>query len=137
MADEGQADPVAAYKAVLRAVLERRPSGMRQRLAEALGTTRGFVTQITHPSYATPIPAPYIPVILEVCHFSDAEKERFLGAWRAAHPRRGEGAARPVVRQRTIEVTVPDLGSEEANADFDQAVQDVVARMRQLVDKAR
>ena len=33
-------DLIAAYKAILRDVLDRRPSGMRQRLAEALGKNR-------------------------------------------------------------------------------------------------
>ena len=33
------------------------PSGTRQRLAAALGKNRSFVTQITSPAYATPIPA--------------------------------------------------------------------------------
>ncbi len=39
-------DFIAAYKAILRDVLDRRPSGMRQRLAEALGKNRSFITQI-------------------------------------------------------------------------------------------
>ena len=48
---------VAAYKRVLQDVLERRPSGMRQRLAEALGKNRSFISQISNPTYPTPIPA--------------------------------------------------------------------------------
>ncbi len=88
LADDAE-DFVAAYKRLLREVLERRPSGMRQRLAEALGTTRSFVSQITNPSYATPIPAACIETIFDVCHFSEAERSRFSAAYRRAHPRKG------------------------------------------------
>ena len=40
---------VAAYKRILADVLDRRPSGTRQRLAAALGKNRSFVSQITNP----------------------------------------------------------------------------------------
>jgi len=47
----GSQDLIAAYKAILRDVLDKRPSGMRQRLAEALGKNRSFITQIANPAY--------------------------------------------------------------------------------------
>jgi hypothetical protein len=127
-------DLVGAYKKVLREVLERRPSGMRQRLAEALGTTRSFVSQITNPSYATPIPAQYIATVFEICHFSEGERSRFLAAYRKAHPRRGGSLDAPVEAERTLSVTVPDLGSDALNAEFDSLVLEAVQRMRRLVD---
>ncbi len=42
-------DAVAAYKAVFKAVLDKRPSGMRLRLADALGKNRSFISQISNP----------------------------------------------------------------------------------------
>ena len=51
---------VGAYKRVLQEVLERRPSGMRQRLAEALGKNRSFISLISNPTYATPIPVQHV-----------------------------------------------------------------------------
>ena len=89
-----EADPVdsqeliAAYKAILRDVLDKRPSGMRQRLAEALGKNRSFITQIANPAYQTPIPAQHVHPIIQICHFSAQEKDRFLEAYHRAHPRR-------------------------------------------------
>src|SRR5262245_41606321 len=80
--------PVAAYKRVLQQVLDRRPSGMRQRLAEALGKNRSFISQISNPVYPTPIPAQHVERIFEICHFSKEEKKLFLAAYRRAHPRR-------------------------------------------------
>jgi hypothetical protein len=132
--DSASEDLVGAYKKVLREVLERRPSGMRQRLAEALGTTRSFVSQITNPTYATPIPAQYITTVFEVCHFSEGERTRFLAAYRKAHPRRGGGLETPVEAVRELTVTVPDLGSEALNAEFDALVLEAVQRMRRLVE---
>lgn len=61
---------IAAYKAILQEVLERRPSGTRQRLAQSLEKARSFVTQITNPAYPVPIPAQHLSTIFEICHFS-------------------------------------------------------------------
>ena len=36
----------------------------------ALGKNRSFVSQITNPAYATPIPAQHLETIFEICHFS-------------------------------------------------------------------
>ena len=85
---EAGAPTVAAYKRVLQDVLERRPSGMRQRLAVALGKNRSFISQISNPTYPTPIPAQHVEAIFEICHFSPPERERFLDAYRQAHPQR-------------------------------------------------
>ena len=63
---DAPADAVADYKAILKAVLESRPSGMRQRLAEAIGKNRSFVSQISNPSYQVPIPARHV-----VAHLRD------------------------------------------------------------------
>jgi hypothetical protein len=106
---------------------------MRQRLAETLGTTRSFVSQISNPAYSTPIPAPYIATVLDVCHFSDAERTRFLAAYRRAHPRRGAGETAAGERVRNLTLTVPDLGSEALNEEFDAMVTDLVARVRRLM----
>jgi hypothetical protein len=81
-------DRVAAYKRVLQEVLDGRPSGMRQRLAEALRKNRSFISLISNPGYPTPIPVQHIEPIFEICHFSPRERERFLVAYRTAHPRR-------------------------------------------------
>jgi hypothetical protein len=128
---------VGTYKTVLREVLERRPSGMRQRLAEALGTTRSFVSQITNPAYPTPIPAPYIATIIEICHFSESERTRFLAAYRRAHPRRGKAAPPGGERQRTLTLTVPDFGVDGLNDEFDALVTDLVTRLRRLMAEAK
>ena len=127
------AEHIAAYKTLLRDVIDRRPSGTRRRLAEALGKNPSFISQITNTAYPTPIPAGDVEVILELCHFSPDERARFLEAYAGAHPRRGSGAAsRPRVRPRTL--NMPDLGSTRRNAEFDRAVQDFIARLAKLID---
>ena len=79
-------EAIRAYKTVLSAVIDQRPSGTRQRLADALGKHRSFVTQITSPAYSTPIPSKHLPLIFSVCHFSTQERDVFLSAYRQAHP---------------------------------------------------
>ena len=127
MAQSGE-DAIRAYKQKLAAIVDRRPSGTRQRLADALGKNRSFVTQITSPSYLTPLPARHLGVIFSVCHFSQAEQQDFLALYHAAHP--GRLARSPAgKRTRHLTITAPDLGSEERNRMFDQAVADFIHRM--------
>ena len=117
--------PVAAYKRILQQVLDRRPSGMRQRLAEALGKNRSFISQISNPNYATPIPVQHVERIFEICHFSKEEKKLFLAAYRRAHPRRlqgnGQGEGHPA---RRVTVTLPDLGDAQKNRKLDALIAD-------------
>src|SRR6476661_2765698 len=90
-----RAEIIAGYKALLRSFIERRPSGLRGRLAMALGKHRSFVSQIANPAYAVPIPAGDLPTIFEVCHLSPQEREGFLALYRRAHPERGRRLAAP------------------------------------------
>jgi len=126
---------VAAYKTILRDALDRRPSGMRKRLAEALGKNRSFVSQIANPAYATPIPLAHVETILEICHFSPAERAAFAAAYAAAHPRRGSLKAEPEpARHRSIAVRVPDLRDERRNRELERLVHDMVARIVRMID---
>ena len=61
-----------ATRSLLRSFIERRPSGLRGRLAMALGKHKSFVSQIANPAYAVPIPAGDLPIIFEICHLSAA-----------------------------------------------------------------
>ena len=75
---------------ILREVLDSRPSGTRQRLADALGKNRSFVSQIANPGLPDADPGAALETIFEVCHFSHDERRAFLAAYAEAHP----GAAR-------------------------------------------
>jgi hypothetical protein len=72
-------DAVGAYKAVLKRVLDTRPSGTRHRLAIALGKNRSFISQIGNPVYAVPIPMQHVDTIFEICHFTAADRREFPG----------------------------------------------------------
>lgn len=126
---------VSAYKTLLNDILERRPSGTRQRLAAALAKNRSFISQISNPAYATPVPASHLDTIFEVCHFSPAEKQHFLAAYGKAHPKRlaaRDPAETPV---RSFSVTVPDLGDAARNDRLQALVQDFVQRLAALIEQ--
>ncbi len=125
-------DDIRAYKQVLSRVLETRPSGARQRLADALGKHRSFVTQITSPAYATPIPQKHLATILAVCHFSPGERDAFMAAYRLAHPGKLEIGA-PTLKTRHLTLLVPDLGEQKHNAAFDKAVTEFIGKMAALM----
>ncbi|HZP19759.1 MAG TPA: hypothetical protein VFB16_06065 [Bauldia sp.] len=128
-------EAVARYKAILRSVMENRPSGTRQRLAGALGKNRSFVSQIANPAYATPIPARHLETIFELCHFSPADRRKFLEAYAEAHPRRlpVAGDSR---RVRAHTIYLPDLGSDERNRDLDRIVGEFVQRLTKVIDQS-
>src|SRR5687767_4935571 len=134
VADYADLAGVAEYKTILQRVLESRPSGTRQRIAAALAKNRSFVTQITSPAYGTPIPARHLDLILEICHFSPAEREAFLSAYRRAHPNR-HVLARGTHRLRPHTIYLPDLGAPEKNRQMDALVADFIQKLTDLIVK--
>ena len=136
MNDAGPGDPrtmhVAAYKTILRNILDRRPSGTRQRLATALGKNRSFISHISNPAYPVPIPALHIEIIFEICHFSPAEKRAFLDAFGQAHPSRLK-ATRSGPNLRSLRLEVIDLGDAQKNREFDDLVRETVRRLAGLL----
>lgn len=129
-------DAVAAYKSILADVIDRRPSGTRQRLAAALAKNRSFVSQITNPAYAVPIPAAHLDAIFEICHFSAAEKRDFLTAYQAAHPKRMIQAANPR-GARPPALLLPDLGDAGRNARLHALVSDFVRQIALLMQEEK
>ena len=126
-------DAVADYKAILKRVLDNRPSGTRQRLARALGKNRSFISQIANPAYPVPIPVQHLETMFELCHFSQDDRREFLAAYRRAHPRR-LALVHSVQRTRIISLPVPDLGDAKRNRAVDAMIADLVRRLRKFVD---
>ncbi len=128
-------EAVARYKTILQRVMDNRPSGTRQRLAGALGKNRSFISQITNPTYATPIPARHVETIFEICHFPPDDRQAFLEAYAQAHPRRFS-AERTERRVRAHTIYLPDLGDDERNRELDRTVGEFVQRLTKLIDDA-
>ena len=128
----GEHDAVAAYKAVFKSVLDKRPSGMRLRLADALGKNRSFISQISNPAYATPIPAQHLNAIFQLCHFSTAEKAQCLAAYNQAHPQRAD-TWKAGGKERTVTLHVPSLGSAKKDGQFDALLNEFVRRLAALL----
>lgn len=129
-ADRPAHEAVAAYKRMLAAIIERRPSGTRQRLAGALAKNRSFVSQITNPAYQTPIPASHLTQIFEICHFSAAERHEFTRLYALAHPKKML-AQEP---RATSAVDLPDLGDAERNRKLHGLVSAFVRDIARLID---
>jgi hypothetical protein len=128
------ADWITAYKRILQDVLNRRPSGMRQRLAEALGKNRSFITQISNPVYQTPIPVQHLHRIIDICHFSPQEREQFLHAYHQAHPRRLL-MLQEREKSRRVTIMLPDLGNDKKNRRLDALVSEFSERIARLLEE--
>jgi uncharacterized membrane protein len=126
-------EAIVAYKQLLQTVLNQRPSGTRQRLADALGKNRSFITQMTSPSYPTPVPHRHVGTVLAVCHFTPEEREAFMAAYRQAHRKRFE-IERTSHKARHLNLVVPDLGDDKRNAAFDKAVIEFIHKMAAFME---
>ncbi len=126
--EPGEVSAVAEYKRVFKEVLDSRPSGMRIRLAHAMGKNRSFVSQISNPAYPVPVPVQHLNTIFDVCHFSPPAKAAFLRAYARAHPRR-IGQLTKIPRERAIMLHVPDLGSAKRNQQLDALMHEFARRL--------
>jgi hypothetical protein len=129
-----RADAVGAYKAVLKRVLDARPSGTRHRLAIALGKNRSFISQIANPVYAVPIPVQHLETIFEICHFTAADRREFLAAYAEAHPRRLE-VVRKSAGTRKVTLTLPDFGDARRNRLLDETIAEIARRLARFGDE--
>ena len=123
---------VGAYKTILRSVLDRRPSGTRQRLANALGKNRSFISQITNPAYSVPIPAAHLDTIFEICHFPPEEQRSFLEAYERAHARRLK-LVKEARRLRRHTIYLPDLGDDARNRQLEKVVTTFITELIRLI----
>jgi hypothetical protein len=128
--------PIRRYKLLLQTFLKRRGSGARQAIAEALGHTRSFVTQITSPAYDLAIPSGQVRTILKLAELTPEEERIFLDAYVEAHPER----AAEVYKQsaHTLTIAVPDLGDPASQHRLEALIRrladDVV---ESFIDEAR
>lgn len=126
--EAGEVSALAEYKRVFKQVLDSRPSGMRIRLAHAMGKNRSFVSQISNPSYPIPIPVQHLNTIFDVCHFPPQAKAAFLRAYTRAHPRR-KGRLTEIPHERILALHLPDLGSSKRNGRLDALMQEFARRL--------
>lgn len=124
---------IAAYKAVLRACIDRRPSGIRQKIAQVLGTHKSFVSQITNPSDPTPLPARHLDALIEVCRLSAAEERRFLDAYGAAHEQQRRHRHAAHRRYKTLHIQVPVLDDPDRQQTLEVLIRDTVRRFSNLL----
>jgi hypothetical protein len=132
----GRAEAVAGYKSLLRSFVERRPSGLRGRLAMALGKHKSFVSQIANPAYTVPIPAGDLPIIFEICHLSAREREDFLALYRRAHPERHRRLPLPGPRGHELRIAVPEFRSPATAREVEALILDFSARIIRLAQHA-
>ena len=138
MAEGGPADrakAVADYKALLRSFIERRPSGLRGRLALALGKHRSFVSQIANPAYAVPIPAGDLPVIFDLCHLSAQERDSFLDLYRRAHPAHGRRPADAAPRSHELRIAVPEFRSPATAREVEACIRWAELNLQAIVSE--
>jgi len=134
--EPAEAGAVAVYKRIFKDVLDSRPSGMRLRLASAIGKNRTFVSQISNPAYPVPIPVQHLNTIFDVCHFPPQAKAAFLRAYARAHPRR-IGRLTDGAHERTLTLHLPDLGSTKRNAQLDALFQEFARRLLAIMHEEK
>lgn len=129
-------DKIVAYKILLREYLNRRPSGIRKKISAAINTHRSFISQVANPNYRVPLPAQYVPILMDVCHFTTEEQETFLKAYSAAHPGQAlfaRAAAKGDYRSITIDLS--DIADEGTRIALSRSLTEVAREMVRLVQQ--
>src|SRR5262252_1166739 len=127
---------VAAYKRLLQEYIDRRPSGLRLKIAKAIGKHRSFVSQITNPSYPIPVPARHLEAIFRICHLAPDERQAFMAAYDAAHPRHPREARRTPRKareRRAVEIELPALGDPELEREMEEFLRHMARQLEKLV----
>ena len=128
---------IAAYKTILRDCIDRRPAGLRARIASALGKHKSFVSQLTNPVYPMPVPARHVETILEICHFSPDERRSFLKAYARAHPEKtpeGVQESGSPAGRKTISLEIPALGDPRKQRALESLLREFAERLAGLFD---
>lgn len=123
---------VAVYKKVLQSYIDLRPSGIRLKIADAIGKHKSFVSQITNPVYPVPVPARHVGAIMDICHFSPEEREVFLTAYRQAHPnqsRKLQPAAQNRAGHHTMHIEVPLFDDPERQHEVEETIRHFARRV--------
>lgn len=130
---------VAAYKSLLQTYIDLRPSGTRLKIANALGKHKSFVSQITNPSYAVPVPSRHLPTIFAICHFSKEERETLLAAYAAAHPNQAEREIRQRSERggayRTLHIEVPLFDDPAQQHEVEDLIRSFAQRVIRLAGR--
>ena len=120
---EDRRELIQRYKTLLKDVVDRRPSGIRLKIAESIGRNKSFVSQITSPNYKTPLPEKYVDPILDAIHLTQKERDQFLHIYRRAHPRARTRSTEPVHEEmRVLKVELPKLESRRLENRVDQMI---------------
>jgi hypothetical protein len=131
------ADLIADYKTLLRKLLDRRPSGTRQKLAEAFGTHKSFISQIVNPAYRVPLPAQHIPALFKVCHFSPEEQRAFMDIYARAHPGQyGAIEELAALEEGVLRIPLPAFADAELRREVEHLIRDFADRVIALVQEA-
>lgn len=128
---------IVVYKTLLREYLNRRPSGIRKKISSAINTHRSFISQVANPNYRVPLPAQYVPILMDVCHFTHEEQETFLAAYTAAHPGQAlfaQAAAKGDYTSLTLNLS--EVQDENRRIALSRSIREVAATMIKLVQDA-
>jgi len=128
--NQRQAELIAAYKEVLRGYLEKRPPGLRKKIAEAIQTNPSFVSQITSPKYSVPIPCHYVHKVIAACHLSPSERTEFMDCYLQAHPMQAE------VREKSAVVYDDDTITIDLSAVKDEGQRNLIKRTLKYTAKS-
>jgi hypothetical protein len=136
---QGRDELVAAYKRLLQEYIDRRPSGLRLKIAKAIGKHRSFVSQITNPAYPIPVPARHLEAIFRICHLAPDERQAFMAAYDVAHPRHPREARRTPRKareRRVIEIELPALGDPELEREMEEFLRHMARQLEKLVRRS-
>lgn len=133
--DSASYDALSAYKTLMRELIDRRPSGTRQRLAEAMGTHKSFISQVTNPKHRVPLPAQHVPTLFRVCHFTDDEQRIFLDLYGQAHPAQvGEFDDLAAIERNVLRIHLPEFSEPALRIEVETTIRELADRIIRIAE---
>lgn len=134
--EQSKQELIAEYKIILRTAIDKRPSGIRQKIAQIIGTHKSFVSQITNPNDSTPIPLRHLEAISDICHLSPRERQRFFDAYSIAHPNQPVSNHNLQRHYKTLHIQVPVLRDPDRQQELETFIRDMVRQMNYLLSES-
>ena len=128
---------VAEYKTLLRDFIDKRPPGLRNKVAKSLGKHKSFVSQITNPNYRVPIPARDVQVIFDVCNLDPDERRQFLDVYGKAHSVEILPGAVDAGTHYEIKLMIPHFDDQAVTDEVETMIRDFASRIVQIASKSQ
>lgn len=127
---QNKSESITAYKEVIHKALARCPRGTKSKITKELSKNASYISQITNPEYAIPIPGQYVNKIVNICALNSEEEKQFRHLYAVAHPDKEKKRTRS---NNEICIQLPKSMNATERRRVEQAINEIAETIINLV----